>query len=324
MSPRKLSESDKHEILKLYRHSPETTSTLASRYGVSSSTISRFLKSRLPEQEYEALIQQKRIGRPSSNTDFDVDLAIEQSVESEMETPASTSGISLRQSEPAASTPAAMSTSQVTAASRAIPDIPAATDEILQELIESGEEPDESEVTVLDDPPQSGPDWAEVSVLEEMLGEDLTDLDEDRDDDDDDDDDLDDGVEDEWEDDAAYAPLSDREPRLRAIRSANVQVLPLSEASLTKTCYLVVDRAAELISRPLKDFSDLGKIPLEEVLQKTLPVFDNHRVARRFSNRAQRVIKVPDGRMLQKTSSHLEAKGITRLLIDGQVYSLSE
>ncbi|HEY9607254.1 MAG TPA: hypothetical protein V6C85_36950, partial [Allocoleopsis sp.] len=95
-----------------------------------------------------------------------------------------------------------------------------------------------------------------------------------------------------------------------------------SEASLPRTCYLVVDRAAELIARPLREFGDLGRIPAEEVQEKTLPVFDNHKVARRFSNRSQRVIKVPDGRMLQKACSHLQAKGITRLLIDGQVYSL--
>jgi hypothetical protein len=72
----------------------------------------------------------------------------------------------------------------------------------------------------------------------------------------------------------------------------------------------------------MREFSDLGQIPAQEVQQRTLPVFDNHRVARRFSNRTQRVIKVPDGRMLQKTCSQLQAKGITRLLIDGQVYSL--
>ncbi len=99
-------------------------------------------------------------------------------------------------------------------------------------------------------------------------------------------------------------------------------MLPLSEASLPKICYLVVDRSAELVARPLREFSDLGRIPVEEVQQKTLPIFDNHRVAKRFSNRSQRVIKVPDGQMLQKTCSHLKAKGITRLLIDGQVYSL--
>src|SRR6476619_6676945 len=67
MSPKKLSDSDKHEILALYRQSPETTSTLATRYGVSSSTISRLLKSSLSEPEYEALIQQKRTARPHSS-----------------------------------------------------------------------------------------------------------------------------------------------------------------------------------------------------------------------------------------------------------------
>jgi hypothetical protein len=150
---------------------------------------------------------------------------------------------------------------------------------------------------------------------------DLADDDDDDDDDNDDlEDDLEDGLEDDWEDEGIEAEI--QKPITLRNRGINVQVLPLSEASLPRTCYLVVDRAAELIARPLKEFSDLGQIPIEEVHEKTLPVFDNHRVARRFSNRSQRVIKVPDGRMLQKTCSHLQAKGITRLLIDGQVYSL--
>ena len=42
MSPRKLTEEDKKQILQLYRNSEATTSTLAEGYGVSSSTISRF------------------------------------------------------------------------------------------------------------------------------------------------------------------------------------------------------------------------------------------------------------------------------------------
>jgi hypothetical protein len=104
-----------------------------------------------------------------------------------------------------------------------------------------------------------------------------------------------------------------------------IQVLPFTEAPIPRICYLVVDRSAELITRPLKEFGDLGQIPDEEIQEKTLPVFDNHRVAKRYSNpRTQRVIKLPDGRVLQKASSHLRAKGITLLLIDGQVYSLKE
>ncbi|MFP4009256.1 MAG: transposase, partial [Spirulinaceae cyanobacterium] len=162
------------------------------------------------------------------------------------------------------------------------------------------------------------PDEAEndVQVLQEILGEDVDDFD-DEDDEFDEEDDWDEDEDEDDEDDIA-API----PRSRR-EALQVQVLPLERASLPRTCYLVVDRAAELITRPLRDFSDLGQIPTAEVQQKTLPVFDNHRVARRFSNRSQRVIKVPDGRMLDKAGDYLIAKGITRLLIDGQVYSLS-
>jgi hypothetical protein len=61
--------------------------------------------------------------------------------------------------------------------------------------------------------------------------------------------------------------------------------------------------------------------PATEASQ-TLPIFDNHRVARRFSRRNQRVIKVPDGQLLTKAQVYLQAKGIKHLLIDGHVYSL--
>jgi transposase-like protein len=60
MAPKKLTEADKTSILSLYRQPQETTSTLAERYGVSNSTISRLLKASLPEAEYGRLIQQKR------------------------------------------------------------------------------------------------------------------------------------------------------------------------------------------------------------------------------------------------------------------------
>ena len=53
MSPRKLTEDDKQEILKQYRNSEATTSTLAKNFEVSSFTISRFLKNNLSIVEYE-------------------------------------------------------------------------------------------------------------------------------------------------------------------------------------------------------------------------------------------------------------------------------
>jgi transposase-like protein len=101
-----------------------------------------------------------------------------------------------------------------------------------------------------------------------------------------------------------------------------LEVMPLSDAVFPKTCYLVIDRTAELVTRPLKDFGELGQIPVHEIQARTLPVFDNHRIARRFSHRTQRIIKVPNGEMIKATSAQLSAKGITRLLVNGRIYAL--
>ena len=290
MSPKKLTDDDKQQILQLYRNSEATTSTLAESYGVSSSTISRFLKNNLSESEYEELIQQKRLARTNKGDrqtiktkDKPVKVAAD-SKQSEPEVvtapqPSSTPQIILSNSESKNSV-----TIQPKEKIKILPKI--------KEPLPSEEEDDD----------------VDVVTLGEMLGEDIDDLDEE-------DDDYEDDWDTETEEEIVYPHAG--------IGNLNIQILPLSDASFPRTCYLVIDRASELITRPLEDFADLGTIPQEEIQQKTLPVFDNHRVARRFSHRRERVIKVPDGRMLQKTSSYLEAKGITRLLIDGQVYSLS-
>ncbi|MBD2189010.1 helix-turn-helix domain-containing protein [Pseudanabaena mucicola] len=102
----------------------------------------------------------------------------------------------------------------------------------------------------------------------------------------------------------------------------SLEILPLDRADLPLICYIVVDRIAEIITRPLKDFKDLGAIPPEESMSKTIPIFDNHRVARRFSYHNQRVIKFPSN-LIHITRPQLVQKGITRILFSGQVYTLN-
>ena len=294
MSPKKLTDRDKTEILSLYRNPEETTSTLAVRYNVSSSTISRFLKSSLSEQEYEELIKQKRQSRSPNRTQKQALASSDRSDSWENNFSDEQITSPITQAEQTYSPlPEIITAPQVTREQK--PTSKSLSLKLKDKSSSFEEDEDIEEVNVL--------------TLEEMLGEDLGDLDEDEED-------LEDTDEEEWD-----SEIEEDYYQTHA-KNANVQVLPLSEASFPKTCYLVIDRSAELITRPLKEFADLGNIPVEEIGQETLPVFDNHRVARRFSLRSQRVIKVPDGRILEKTCSYLQAKGITRLLMDGQVYSL--
>ena len=322
MTVKKISDSDKHDILTLYRQTGETTSTLAERYDVSNSTISRLLKSTLQEDEYEALIAKKRAARTVvkdgtqmplfSNPEPKVSVANLLVANKNPTQPSTLPSEELLQpfSEPETAeappkpdnAPSNIASSSVTQFNEDEGSKPRRPPQL---LIPTQTRADSSAT------PMNQDSGAQASALAQMLGEDLLDESEDLDDDED----LEDLDEDDLDDDT---PIVKR----RVSSETLVQVLPLSEATLPKTCYLVIDRASELITRPLKDFGDLGQIPSQEFQQKTLPVFDNHRVARRFSTKRDRVIKVPDSRMLQKTRSHLQAKGITRLLVDGQVYSL--
>jgi len=374
MSPRKLTEGDKQEILEEYRNSEATTSTLAKSYEVSSSTISRFLKNKLTTVEYEDLIQQKRLARtPRGEKSEEEDLILEPP---KAKTQAKSSSKKLTSKAPQGRN--SKKAKKVVADDDVIPEL-ASWQNLLSDQVEqpanepkprrrrrskTAETESETEVVAMLDVAPEMPEFEveqleleaapvklvldkvrsksaksvvetvpkserlilkrdrleleeedddedemDLIALREMLGEDLEDIDDDDEDDDDDDDEDDD------DDNASYlSPAAD---------FSNVQILPLSQATLPRICYLVIDRSAELIVKPLAEFADLGAIPDGETSQTTLPVFDNHRIAKRFSHRRERVIKVPDGQMLQKTSHHLQEKGITRLLIDGQIYSLS-
>lgn len=323
---RKLTDSDKQEILKLYKETAETTSTLAERYGVSNSTISRLLKSTLPEEDYEYLVSLKRAARtPEGRAQVSYEqlpLLSQRPIETEPATSNKTlfelPKVELQKSRIEEEAPSPEPIPRPIPAIRRVKTRSSATEEPQQ--------PVTREIEIVRHKPSELPSIPRAiledeepvtNVIGDMFEDDLLD----------ESDDLDDLDDDLYEDEEDFEDEDFGEPtplftRLRAGEVA-VQVLPLSVAHLPKTCYLVIDRSAELITRPLKDFGDLGPIPTIETQQKTLPVFDNHRVAKRFSTKRDRVIKVPDSRMLHKASTHLQAKGITRLLIDGQVYSLS-
>jgi transposase-like protein len=352
MAPKKLTEADKKSILKLYREPEETTSTLADRYGVSNSTISRLLKASLPAKEYSRLIQQKRSSadRPAASGKAKVaDTAQAAPVEaappeapSQPESPLEE--VPAKTSKPApvlkkkrdatdeavavetvpAPRPAPESEEQVTPAKRTRRRSIKTTqpaEETGQLSLPEPEEVPEPPKPSPKEPPKLKSERAPAEVDEDEVTDaiptdwdDVSTLDDDYDEDEDEDEDYDEEGE-SWEGDD-----TDTAPHLEKL-----EIAPLAEASLPRLCYVVVERSSsELVALPLRTFGHLGEIPETEGESRTLPIFDNHRVARRFSRRNQRVVKLPDGGLLQTTSPYLMAKGITRLLIDGQVFALED
>ncbi|MEL6903103.1 MAG: helix-turn-helix domain-containing protein [Cyanobacteria bacterium J06606_4] len=330
MAPRKLSDSDKNEIIDLYREPGETTSTLAERFGVSNSTVSRILKNALPSEEYSELIAQKRMaGSDKSDTPKRSRAKRRKSAERSAK---SNSAIAAKDTAAADDTDEAQNPTKTVAP----PKLKKADKDTAEQAAEAPtdkprrrrrrsrrKEEEDGQLPLLETAADAEEEIeaTESPVLsvddDEDEDDDLLGLDETLGDDFGDDDDLDEEDEDDEADDGGVEL-----PKPKLQPESAVEIMPLAQAVLPKPCYLVVDMRAELITRPLREFADLGQIPSSEETANTLPVFDNHRVARRFSRNKQRVIKVPDGSLITRTRPYLQAKGITRLLVDGQVFDL--
>ena len=174
-----------------------------------------------------------------------------------------------------------------------------------------------------DDLDDEDDEFADIDDEDDLSDEDeLSDEDDDSDDDDSDDEEADIGV---------IRPRGTRRHHaadaLAALGTAArtgqpVETLPLEEASLPASAYMLVDKTVELQARPLSEFPELGLLEAEELERQALVVFGNPRQAKRQCGRSQRVIKIPDTSVFVRTSRFLVSQGISRVVIEGALYSL--
>jgi len=107
-----------------------------------------------------------------------------------------------------------------------------------------------------------------------------------------------------------------------AINHDPVAVQPLTACDFPDSLYMLVDKTVELQARPLREFTELGQLPPDEEELQALQLFANPRQAKRHCGRTQRVIKMPDPEVFRRRASYLQVKGITRLVVEGNLYAL--
>ncbi len=309
MSRSKLTASDKLELIRLFKETSATITSLAEQFGVSISTVRRVLKTEIPADEYEEIVtqrvgdrQNKRVGRLPTRTVF-----------SQPSGPAE-----MGRGEdylPLADPSSHWTDSSANDTRSAIGDIPSADKTPDKTPIIKRRHRRRSSIKDLT-PALSSPHGASNAASPQSASEIRDECES-----------PDVGLSRELEyseghDEVGHDEAMDSSPPKLLQTVPPLTVLPIQDANLPQQCYLVIDRSAELITRPLKEFSELGQVPPGEDQLKTLPIFVNHKLASRFSRKNQRIIKVPDSQLLSKTYSQLTAKGIERVMFDGQVFSL--
>ena len=98
--------------------------------------------------------------------------------------------------------------------------------------------------------------------------------------------------------------------------------VPISEINLPKIVYMVVDKKIELEIKSLKDYPDWHFLSIEELKRKTIEIYNDLKIAKRFCNKEQRVIKVPNSEIFKLVAPILISRGISRIINDNQLIAL--
>ena len=98
--------------------------------------------------------------------------------------------------------------------------------------------------------------------------------------------------------------------------------VPISEIDFPKVVYMIVDKKIELETKPLKDYAEWQFLSLNELNRKTIQIFDDHKNAKRFCSKEQKVIKVPNTDVFKIVAPILVSRGISRIVSGDKLIAL--
>lgn len=98
--------------------------------------------------------------------------------------------------------------------------------------------------------------------------------------------------------------------------------IPISDVDLPSTVYMIVDKNSELQTKLIKDCPDWQFLSEDELLRKTIEIYLDLKVAKRFCNKEEKVIKVPNTEVFKIASPILLSKGISRIVLLDKLISL--
>ena len=98
--------------------------------------------------------------------------------------------------------------------------------------------------------------------------------------------------------------------------------VPISEIDFPKVVYMIVDKKIELETKPLKDYAEWQFLSMNELNRKTIEIFDDLKNAKRFCNKEQKVIKVPNTDVFKIVAPILVSRGISRIVSGDKLIAL--
>ncbi len=98
--------------------------------------------------------------------------------------------------------------------------------------------------------------------------------------------------------------------------------IPISQVNLPNVVYMIVDKKIELEVKYLKDYPSWQFLSDEELNRKTIEIYFDLKLAKRFCNKEQKLIKVPNTDVFKIVAPFLISRGITRIVSPEKLIAL--
>ena len=90
--------------------------------------------------------------------------------------------------------------------------------------------------------------------------------------------------------------------------------IPISDVDFPRVVYMIVDKKIELEIKLLKDFPEWAFLPIDDLNRKTIEIYFDLKIAKRFCSKDQKVIKVPNTDVFRLVAPILISRGISRIV----------
>ena len=98
--------------------------------------------------------------------------------------------------------------------------------------------------------------------------------------------------------------------------------VPISEFVFPNMVYMIVDKKIELETKYLNEYPEWQFLSKDELNRKTIQIYLDLKNAKRFCNKEQKVIKVPNTKVFKIVAPLLLSKGISRIVSDNKLIAL--
>ena len=98
--------------------------------------------------------------------------------------------------------------------------------------------------------------------------------------------------------------------------------IPIAEMDFPDVVFMIVDKKIELEIKQLRDYPDWQFLPSDDLKRKTIEIFFDLKIAKRFCTKEKKVIKVPNPDVFRIVSPILISRGISRIVSSDKLIAL--